>query len=257
MCAEISRAQQREPREVSSLSRATVTGDVCPPGVESLFAAVFGLELRSYWAAAEDVGATIAGDRPGPRFRVIPEATFTVVGHDRRPVPVGETGELVISSPTTSPGYWAEGCRIDPLPGGAFFTGDLVSELSDGQLEYVGRAKDLIVRSGSNISPREVEEALTAHPDVVDDAAAGIDDADLSQRVAALLVLRPDAGSSVTDILDEAARRLAACKRPEVVGVVDRIPRNSLTKVDRVAVTRLLEQASDRDGVVPTRQPEA
>ena len=246
MCAELVRAQRTRPRDVGALHTATVAGDVCPPQVEGDFQAVFGVPLRSFWASAEDVGSMITDVRVGPYTRVIPEAVVRIVRSDGADVAKGETGELLVCSPTTSPGYWASSGEHVPMPDGTFRSGDLVREIAPGLLQCIGRKKDVIVRGGSNISPAEVEEVLRAHPDVLDAAVGGVPDDALGQRVGALLVLsggESGGGSRVVSteaLLSWAGQRLAQYKLPERVGVVDAIPRNALTKIDRVAVRKAL-----------------
>ena len=244
MCGALAREQQRQPRDVSSLRSATVAGDVCPAEVEAAFAQAFGVPLRSYWAAAEDVGATVADEQVGPYMRLIPEADAQVVDDRGAAVPDGDVGELVVRSPTTSPGYWAGAGHVDPLPGGAFRSGDLVRRLGPDRLAYVGRLKDLIVRGGSNISPVEVEAELRQYPGVADAGVAGYPDPDLGQRVGAVLVSRPGRGRPAElnppEVVQWLTGRLAAYKVPERVLLVDAVPRNGLTKVDRAAVTQLL-----------------
>ena len=167
MYEELTREQQSNPRDVSTLQTALVSGDVCPAQVEADFERIFRVPLRSFWAATEDVGVTIADTRAGPYMRLVPEARVNVMGPGGRNVIRGEVGELLTSSPTTTPGYWQSAADHTPLPDGVFHSGDLVRELSPGLLQYMGRKKDLIIRGGSNISPQEVEEVLHAHPDVV------------------------------------------------------------------------------------------
>jgi long-chain acyl-CoA synthetase len=242
MFAELTREQQSSPRDVSTLRTACSFGDLCPVGVEAEFGRVFRVALRSAWAATEDCGMTILDTRPGPYIKVIPQAHAEVVRPDGRKAGRGEVGELVTSSPTTIPGYWQGPGGYMPLPGGVFRTGDLARELSPGLLQYVGRAKDLIIRGGSNISPQEVEEVLRAHPHVIDAGVAGYPDDLLGQRVGALLVLadRPSPVPSAEEIRAWAVQRLADYKVPEHITIVDTIPRNALTKVDRAAITAAL-----------------
>ncbi|HZZ51213.1 MAG TPA: class I adenylate-forming enzyme family protein [Pseudonocardia sp.] len=250
MYAELVRVQRARPRDVATLRTATVAGDVCPHQIENDFHQVFRVPLRSFWAATEDVGSMTTDRRVGPFMRVIPEADIQIVRQDGSVAVAGETGELFVRSPTTSPGYWQNDTELLPMPGGVFRSGDLVCEIGPDLLRYVGRKKDTIIRAGSNISPGEVEEVLLSHPDVLDVAVAGIPDDRLGQRVAALVVLRkpqPDGRSvhkteptSTQAILAWAGRRLAGYKLPELVRVIDAIPRNAVTKVDRVAVRNAL-----------------
>lgn len=247
MCAELAREQRSRPRDVSALQSATVVGDVCPAEVEIAFQEVFGVPLLSFWAATEDVGATVTWKRTGPYLRLIPDAHAEITAADGRPVAPGETGEMVTRSPTTSPGYW-DGPRDHTLtPEGGFRSGDLVREVGPGVLQYMGRKKDLIVRGGSNVSPGEVEEALRAHPDVLDAAVAGYEDGLLGQRVGALLVVagRPRHAVLAADIRAWAGEHLASYKVPERIAFVDALPRNALTKVDRLAVGSALTALSE------------
>jgi long-chain acyl-CoA synthetase len=250
MFAELTREQQSSPRDVSTLRAACSFGDVCPAGVEADFGRVFGVALRSAWAATEDCGMTVLDPRPGPYIKVIPQARAEVVRPDGRKADRGEVGELVTSSPTTIPGYWQGPGGSMPLPGGVFRTGDLARELSPGLLQYVGRAKDLIIRGGSNISPQEVEEVLRAHPHVIDVGVAGYPDDLLGQRVGALLVLasRPSPVPSAEEIRTWAVQRLAEYKVPERLRIVRAVPRSALTKIDRAAITAALT-ASEQEPV--------
>jgi long-chain acyl-CoA synthetase len=248
MYAQLTREQQSSPRDVSTLQVAVTFGDVCPTRVESDFRRLFGVPLRSIWAATEDVGMTVPDSRTGPYIKVIPQARAVVVRPDGRRAYRGEIGELVTSSPTTTPGYWQGLIGIAPLPDGRFHTGDLVRELSPGLLQYVGRTKDLIIRGGSNVSPQQVEDVLRAHPYLTDAGVAGYPDDALGQRVGALIV--PAAGTSPASLAEEirdwASQRLAGYKVPERVMIVDDVPRNALTKIDRPAITAALTAPQPR-----------
>jgi acyl-CoA synthetase (AMP-forming)/AMP-acid ligase II len=185
---------------------------------------------------------TILGTRTGPYIKVIPQARAEVVRPDGRTADRGEIGELVTSSPTTIPGYWQDAGGYTPMPGGVFRTGDLARELSPGLLEFMGRAKDLIIRGGSNISPQEVEEVLRAHPGVTDAGVAGYPDDVLGQRVGALVALdgRTSPVPSAEEIRSWAVQQLADYKVPERIRTVQAVPRNALAKIDRPAITAAL-----------------
>jgi acyl-CoA synthetase (AMP-forming)/AMP-acid ligase II len=242
MYAELTREQQSRPRDVSTLRTAVSFGDLCPAGVEADFGRVFGVDLRSAWAATEDCGMTVLGPRPGPYITVIPQARAEVVRSDGRKADRGEIGELVTRSPTTTPGYWQDTGDYTPLPGGVFRTGDLARELSPGLLGFMGRSKDLIIRGGSNISPQEVEEVLRAHPAVIDAGVAGYPDDSLGQRVGALITLDGQTSPvpSTEEIRAWAVQRLAGYKVPERIRIVRSVPRNALTKIDRPAIIAAL-----------------
>lgn len=239
MWSQLADRQARRPRATDSLDKLTVGGDVCPAEVEDRVRRLFGLPLLSYWAAAEDVGATVPVGEPGPFMRVLPQASTRILSVQDGDVARGEVGELLVSSPTTSPGYWDEP-GTSALDAHGFRSGDLVTELRPGVLRYAGRSKDLIVRGGSNIAPQEVEEVLRAYPGVVDVGVAGYPDAELGQRVGAVLVGVDSSTDLTTDLRRWATGRLASYKVPDLVVAVPAVPRNRLTKVDRNAVTALL-----------------
>lgn len=241
MCSALAREQRARPRELGTLRSGFVSGDNCPAEIVSEFAQAFDAPLRSFWASTEDVGSTIAATEPGPYLRPIPEARVRVVDTDGQPAARGAAGEMLISSPTTTPGYWSGPGSYIAMPDGAFHTGDLVRELEPGLLEYLGRAKDIIVSGGANISPHEIEQALRSHPGVLDAGAAGLPDPILGQRIGALVVLTAEASQpSVHDLTTWLGERLAAWKLPHHLHAIDTIPRNALTKIDRAAVQRTL-----------------
>jgi acyl-CoA synthetase (AMP-forming)/AMP-acid ligase II len=241
MWGELVREQRASPRDLH-LRVAMVGGDRCPATIEKEFDNVFGMPLRSCWAATEEVGATVLCSVAGPYIRLIPQAHAKVVDANGVPVAPGEVGELVIRSPTTSPGYWVSATELTPLPDGSFASGDLVRAVEPGLLEYAGRKKDLIVRGGSNVSPAEVEEVLREHPDIADAAVAGFPDAELGERVGAVVVPKTatPAGKEERAIREWMGRRIAAYKAPERIVFVDAVPRNALTKIDRAAVRAVL-----------------
>jgi long-chain acyl-CoA synthetase len=115
-----------------------------------------------------------------------------------------------------------------------------VRQEDDGQLRYMGRAKDLIVRGGSNISPLEVEAVLTGDELVQDAAVVGIADDELGSRVGAILRLRDgQEGGSAGDVIARIRGRLADYKVPEFIKVVPELPRNSLGKLNRKALPEI------------------
>jgi acyl-coenzyme A synthetase/AMP-(fatty) acid ligase len=138
-------------------------------------------------------------------------------------------------------GYWLAPARIDDArKDGWWATGDVLRQDEAGDFWYVARKKNLIVRGGSNISPTEVEEAITVHPGVREAAVVGVPDAILGQRVIGFVKLA-EATTPVDDVLLDLSTRLARYKMPERLIVVDQLPRNSLGKVDR---TKLKQSAS-------------
>jgi long-chain acyl-CoA synthetase len=237
MYAAMIRCQQHAPRDVSSLRLCVSAGDICPPETERAFAKETGRSLYSRWGATEDITSARHGREVGPFISPAAPDSCRVVdinGNDATP---GQQGELWSRSAGTTPGYWLEDGSVDRLPDGWFRSGDLVRQEDDGQLRYMGRAKDLIVRGGSNISPLEIEAVLTGDELVQDAAVVGIADDELGSRVGAILRLRDgqEVGSA-GDVIARIRGRLADYKVPEFIKVVPELPRNALGKLDRKAL---------------------
>ena len=119
-------------------------------------------------------------------------------------------------------------------------TGDLGRLDDDGFLFIVDRKKDLIIRGGFNVFPRDVEDVLMSHPDVTSAAVVGRPDAEKGEEVVAVVALRPGAAAGQEDLMEHAAARLAAYKYPREIRVVDAVPVTSVGKTDRRAVRQLV-----------------
>ena len=139
---------------------------------------------------------------------------------------------------TSSSGYWDDPeATARVLVDGWLRTGDVAVSDDDGFLSLVDRMKDLVIVSGFNVYPAEVEEVLRTHPDVVDAAVIGIPSPRTGEAVAAVLVPRPGAVPSLASVRDHVARRLARYKVPTTVQMVDALPRNQSGKVVRRALS--------------------
>jgi long-chain acyl-CoA synthetase len=254
--------QRTRPRKISSLRFCLSGGDVCPIKLQQEFQPVFGIPLRSFWAATETVGSLTYGLQPGPVCRIASGREARLVDEQARPVRHGEVGELLVRGPDVTAGYWAGPNRIDDAKSdGWFHTGDLMRRGEGDDLWFVGRRKELIVRGGSNIVPVEVESVLTANPIVRDAAVLGVPDPVLGERVAGLVQLKPGVGISALDsVLANVKAQLADYKVPEWLIVVDEVPRNPLGKIDRklaaavLADRRPVVAARGRDGRHPCRR---
>jgi cyclohexanecarboxylate-CoA ligase len=157
-----------------------------------------------------------------------------VVGDDGRPVPAGVTGEVRVAGPMVAKGY------IDPElsaaafgDDGFFSTGDRGYLRDDGHLVLTGRTKELIIRKGENISPREIEDLLQTHPRVAAVAVIGLPDRERGERVCAV-VETPAGADPLTFVEMQQFCRdagLMAQKIPEQLEVVDALPRNATMKI--------------------------
>jgi long-chain acyl-CoA synthetase len=201
-------------------------------GIERLF----GLPLNNGYGITE-CSPTIAmtgSDRPRRDEAVgepIPGVELRLLGPDRRPVALGEVGEIHVRGPGVMQGYY----RAPELTAavvdaeGWFNTGDL-ARMEDGALFIVGRSKELIIRSGFNVYPPEVEAVLNAHPDVTLSAVVGRA-VPGNEQVVAFVQLRPGAAATAQDLAAFVAGRLAPYKRPAEIVVLDTLPTNPTGKI--------------------------
>ena len=179
--------------------------------------------------------------RVGTVGRIHPHVQVKVVDNDGRVTPRGVTGELLTRGYSVMQGYWNEPQRtreaIDAA--GWMHTGDLAVIDADGYCNIVGRLKDLIIRGGENISPREIEEFLYQHPAVLDVAVVGVPDAKYGEAVCACIRLRAGMAATEADIRDFCRDRIAHYKVPRYVRFVEGFP---LTVTGKVQKFRIREQ---------------
>lgn len=172
----------------------------------------------------------------------------TVRDADGKPFPAGKMGELVVSGPTVSPGYYDDPeATAEAFTSEGLLTGDVGYRDEAGRLYVVGRVDDRIITGGENVYPGEVETALRAHPGVVDAAVVGLPDEEWGELVAALVVPAGDDVPDVESLREFCRDRLAGFKLPRAVAVTDELPRTDSGTVDRGAVVDSL--AGRRIGV--------
>jgi fatty-acyl-CoA synthase len=153
------------------------------------------------------------------------------------PVPRGAAGELCTRGYSVMLGYWDQAeATAEAIDAARWMhTGDLATMDADGYLNIVGRIKDLVIRGGENVYPREVEEFLYAHPDISDVQVIGVPDARYGEELMAWVVMRPGAtGLTAADVREFCAGKLAHYKVPRYVHVVDGFPMTVTGKVRKV-----------------------
>jgi long-chain acyl-CoA synthetase len=144
----------------------------------------------------------------------------------------GDPGEVVVRGANLFSGYWPDG-EGGPDPDGWFRTGDIGYLDADGDLFLVDRARDLIIVSGFNVYPREVEAALLEHPAVAEVAAIGVPHPYTGETVKVLVVARDGSSATAEELIDFAAGRIARFKCPTAVEFVDELPHSLAGKVAR------------------------
>ena len=173
-----------------------------------------------------------AFDRPGTVGRPLLWTEVTVLGDDGEPVAAGETGELVVSGPTVTPGYYGD--NEDAFCPYGLRTGDVGYQTEDGSLFVVNRIDDRITTGGETIDPGAVVAVLKAHEAVEAAAVVGVPDAQWGERVTALVV--GDDGLTAAAVDSHCRDQLADFKCPKTIVFADEIPRTASGSIDRPAV---------------------
>ena len=179
--------------------------------------------------------STVGRVHPHVEVKVVDPTTDLVV-------PVGEPGELCTRGYSVMLGYWDEPEKTaEVLKSGWMHTGDLATMDADGYLNIVGRIKDMVIRGGENVYPREIEEFLYTHPDIVDAQVIGVPDEKYGEELMAWVRLRPGAESMTVEELHVfCTGKLAHYKIPRYVHVVEEFP---MTVTGKVRKVEMREQA--------------
>ena len=176
--------------------------------------------------------------KPGSIGTPIDGVEMKAVDEDGREVPPGEVGEIAIRGHNVMKGYWRRPeATAEAIRRGWFHTGDLGRIDEDGYFFIVDRKKDMVIRGGYNVYPREVEEVLYEHPAVREAAVIGVPHPELGEEVAAAVALVAGADVEEREIVDFVKGQLAAYKYPRLVWFVDELPKGPTGKILRREVT--------------------
>ena len=158
-------------------------------------------------------------------------------------LPLGEIGEVLVQGDSVMAGYWGDAdASAAALRDGWLFTGDVGCLDADGFLTLKDRSKDLIISGGSNIYPREVEEALLTAPGVAEVAVVGAFDTEWGEVVVAFVVLQSGADVSAADLDAHCLEHIARFKRPKRYVFVNELPKNNYGKVLKTDLRQRLQQ---------------
>ncbi len=184
--------------------------------------------------------------KPGSIGTPVAGVEMKVADDDRQTLPQGEVGEIAIRGHNVMKGYWRRPeATIDAFdPGGWFYTGDLARVDEDGYFFIVDRKKDMIIRGGYNVYPREIEEVLYEHPAVQEVAVIGIPHAELGEEIAAVVTLKRDASVTAEELQAYVKSEVAAYKYPRHVWFVDELPKGPTGKIVKREITPPVEVAS-------------
>ena len=175
--------------------------------------------------------------------RVLPHLEVKVIDSQGRTVAVGVTGELCTKGYSVMQGYWDDDARTaEAVVDGWMHTGDLATINAQGYGNIVGRLKDLVIRGGENVYPREIEEFLFSHPKISQVQVFGVPDPRYGEEVAAWIVLKPGAAATEDEIRDHCRAQLAHYKVPRYVRFVPELPMTVTGKAQKFLMrARMIE----------------
>lgn len=170
--------------------------------------------------------------KPGSIGTPIWGVEMRCVDAEGREVPVGELGEIVIRGHNVMKGYYKRAdASAEAIRDGWFFSGDVAYRDEDGYFFIKDRVKDMIIRGGFNVYPREIEEVLYGHPAIAEAAVIGIHDAALGEEIKAVVAFKPGQDAAAQAIIDYCKERLAAYKYPRSVEIRDTLPKTATGKI--------------------------
>jgi long-chain acyl-CoA synthetase len=239
-----------DPAKTATLRLCASGGAALPVEILRGFESTFGCVILEGYGLSETspVASFNHPDRvrkPGSIGTPIEGVEMRLIDDEGNTVPDGEIGEIAIRGHNVMKGYWnkPEATAEVMTAGGWFRTGDMARVDDDGYYYIVDRKKDLIIRGGYNVYPREIEEVLHEHPAVAEVAVIGIPDAVLGEEVGAAVALKPGASATPEELRAFARDRVAAYKYPRHVWLVDTLPKGPTGKILRREVKPLPGEA--------------
>ncbi|QQS00616.1 MAG: long-chain fatty acid--CoA ligase [Austwickia sp.] len=230
-------AQPQVQADVSSLRVCISGGASLPVELMRKFEAAFDcIILEGYGLSETSPVASFnhphSERKPGSIGTPIEGVEMDLHSDDGSKTPEGEIGEIVIRGDCLMRGYWNKpDATAAAIRDGWFYTGDLATRDAEGYYSIVDRSKDMIIRGGYNVYPREVEEVLYTHPAVLEVAVVGVPDERLGEEVAAYVVLNEGASATAEELTEYAKERLAAYKYPRAIHVIEALPKGATGKI--------------------------
>jgi fatty-acyl-CoA synthase len=170
--------------------------------------------------------------------RIMPHLEVKIIDEAGRVTPLGRSGELCTRGYSVMHGYWGEEAKTRDVldAAGWMHTGDLAILDEQGYCRIIGRSKDIVIRGGENISPREIEEFLYRHPSIRDVQVVGLPDDRFGEELCAWIVLHPEARVGADDIRAFCRGQIAHFKIPRYIKFVDAFPTTATGKVQKFMI---------------------
>jgi long-chain acyl-CoA synthetase len=227
----------REKYDCSSLEMVSTGGAATPDEVRLEFERTFHCRIKDGYGCSEATCAISSYHdsqlhRTGSVGLPLQEMELIILDDADQEVPVGTEGEVCVRGPHVMQAYWKDPETTQTaMRSGWLHTGDLGRVDADGYLYITGRKKDLIIKGGENISPREIEEAIYQHPAVAETAVIGIPDTTFGEQVCAVVVLRPGHSATETEIQQHVAGFVNKFKVPSKVVFRSDLPKSPVGKI--------------------------
>ena len=224
-------------KAAASLRLCVSGGAPMPVALMKEFEGAFGVRILEGYGLSETApvvcfNQVFRPSKPGTVGQPIFACEVRVVDAEDHPLPTGEAGEIVVRGHNVMTGYYKRPAdTAEALRGGWFHTGDVGVLDADGFLAIVDRKKDMVLRGGMNVYPREIEDVLMTHPAVSLAAVIGVPDDRLGEEVKAFIVRRPGQSLTETELIDWCKEQLAAYKYPRFVEFRDALPMGGTGKV--------------------------
>ena len=223
--------------DTTSIRHCLAGGAAMPVDVMHAFESKYPVQILEGYGLSETspVASFNRLDRPrkpGSIGHPVWGVEMAILDDDDRPVPDGESGEICIRGHNIMKGYWKRAeASEEALRGGWFHSGDIGVRDSDGAYSIVDRKKDMIIRGGFNVYPREIEEVLYTHDAVIEAAVIGVPHESHGEEVKAVVALAPGSEVGEADIIAFCKERLAAYKYPRSVEFTDELPKGPTGKI--------------------------
>jgi long-chain acyl-CoA synthetase len=238
MYAAMLQVPNRSEFDISSLRLCVSGGAALPVEIIRAFEGEFNTPILEGYGLSEtspvaSFGRVDMERKPGTIGTPIKDVEMRIVDEEGKVLGIGDIGELQIKGPNVMKGYWempeATEKAIDAE--GWFSSGDMATVDSDGYYSIVDRKKEMILRGGYNVYPREVEEVLYEHPAIAEAAVMGIPHDDLGEEIVAIISFKEGESATVEEITAHAKEGVAAYKYPRHILIVDALPKGPTGKI--------------------------
>ncbi|MDT7699760.1 MAG: long-chain acyl-CoA synthetase [Pseudonocardiales bacterium] len=229
--------------DMSSLRTCITGGSAMPVEILKAFEQKFGCQVLEGYGLSETSPVASFNQpgrerKPGSIGFQVRGCEMRLVDDDGNDVGADTPGEIAIRGENVMKGYWGRPeATAEAIPDGWFRTGDIATKDADGYYFIVDRKKDLIIRGGYNVYPREVEETLYEHPAVAEAAVVGMKHSDLGEEIGAAVALKAGQSADPDELRDFVKERMAAYKYPRKVWIVDALPKGPTGKILRREVS--------------------